>query len=211
MRKTATPSKASLLAVSALSLAGCVETTAPVDVVEVRVAHVAPGLGTQAVLMDGQKMFELPALQAAFFPLETQPMTYGFAAGGDTVSTHVAQHGDINAIVLMNPDQPAAHHFPLERLLFRVRLMVINGDFTTGDPLTVRIVRGDFEFEENIAPGDHAVIEPDGPGTFDLWARPVGADEMIPIQSFSVVAGDNGFLIIIPHPDPDTDYARILF
>jgi hypothetical protein len=210
MRTSATALRTSVLALSALSLVACVETTEPVDVIEIRVAHGAPGLGTQTVLMDGAQMFTLPALQAVFFPIQPQPVTYAFVSGADTVARSVPTHGELNAIVLLNADQPTAHHFPMERRLFQVRIMVINGDLTTTEPLTVRIERVGFEFEETIAPGGHAVIEPEA-GTYNLSARPAGADAFTALEPFSIVAGDNGFLIVIPDPAPDRDFVRILF
>lgn len=209
MRIAATVSRASILAATALSLLACMETTAPEDVVEVRVAHAAPGLANMTLLMEGQVMFDLPPLESVFFPLLPQPVTYAFA-GPDTVTHHVAQHDELNAIVLMNADQPAVYHFPMERRLFQVRIMVINGDFSTTEPLTVRIAREGFEFEEAIVPGGHAVFDPDA-GTFSLAVRPPGADGFVDLETFSVVHGDNGFLVVLAHPDPAIGYGRILF
>jgi hypothetical protein len=210
MKIAATLVRTSIIAATALSLLACIETTGPrEDPVEVRVAHAAPGLATMTLLMQGQVMFELPPLESVFFPLMPQPVTYAFA-GANTVSHHVAQHAELNAIVLMNPDQPAVHHFPMDRRFARVRIMVINGDFSTTEPLTVRITGEGFAFEEAIVPGGHAVIDPDA-GTFSLAVRPPGADGIIDLEPLSVVEGDNGFLIVLPHADPAIEYLRMLF
>jgi hypothetical protein len=211
MKTTATASRAIALFAAALALGACVETTEPVDIVEVRVAHAAPGLPTQALLMEGEELFNVPPLQAVFFPLRTQPVTYSFVSGTETAERHVASHAEINAVILMDPDQPTVHHFPMERRLFQIRIQVINGDFTTTEPLTIRVARNGFEFEESIAPGGHAVMEPEAGGTFNLSARPAGEEDFMTIEPFTIVQGDNGFLVVLPHDQADGQYIRMLF
>jgi hypothetical protein len=190
--------------------AACGDITEPVDVVEVRVAHAAPGLGQYTVLLNGQAFTSLPPLAHVYFPLHDAPGTYSFVADGDTLARQITYEESINAVVLMNPASPEIRYYPLERDFGAERLAVINGDFSTGGPLAIRITRPEFTFEQLLAPGEHRVIDP-GTGAFTLAVRPAHAEEFVEVQGFTLVPGDHGFLVVLRAPDPGAGYGRLLF
>jgi hypothetical protein len=179
-------------------LGGCTETTSLREVMEMRVAHAAPGLGTQILTRDGATVVQLELFQSAYFPGEMRAGTYEFRGDEGNFGVQLVPETDLNAVILMNPADPTARHFPLERVPFGERLMVINGDFQTTEPLTVLIERtdGGFTSEVQLAPGENTVIDP-GFGTFDLHVRPGSAGEFQELEGFPLVQGDNGFLVLL--------------
>lgn len=209
MRSATTTARPALVFVLLLSLGGCLETTEPLPIVEARIAHAAPGLGTAQVLLDGTPALNVAPGQNTFFPLNPATHDYDFVVDGDTVGIRVPHDGDINAIVLMDRDEPTAFHFPMERSSGQ-RIMVINGDFTSS-ALTVEIVAPDGTHQETLTPTEHFFLQPE-PGTFEIRVRAAGAEEFVDVEPFSLVQGDNGFLILAPVPDsPQQPYTRVLF
>jgi hypothetical protein len=193
-----------------LAVAACGDVTEPVDVVEVRVAHAAPGLGQYTALLNGQAFTDLPPMTHVFFALQDLPGTYAFVAAGDTLSRHVTYEESINAVILMNAASPEIRYYPLRRDFGGERIAVINGDFSTAEPLTIRIQSPAFTFEQALAPGEHQAIEP-GASVFTLAVRPAGAEEFSVIQGFSLIPGDHGFLVVLRGPDPGDGFGRLLF
>jgi hypothetical protein len=193
-----------------LGMAACGEVTEPLDVVEVRVAHAAPGLGQYTVLLNGQAFTSLPPMTHVYFPIHDVPGTYAFVTGADTLSRQITYEESVNAVVLMNASSPEIRYYAIERAFGAERLAIINGDFSTGDPLTIRVASGAFEFEEALAPGDHRVVD-SGAGGFNVSVRPSGAEEFIEVQPFSLVPGDHGFLVLLRAPEPEEGFGRLLF
>ncbi len=203
-----------LVLVLTTALAGCLDTTEPIPVVEARVAHAAPGLGTATVILDGVPAVELPAQQAVYFPLNVATHTYRFRFDADSTELTVNHDADINGVVLMDRDQPSIHHYRLARLFGQPRVLVINGDFTTMEPMEVEITGSEETFHGLIAPGEELEIEP-APGEFQIRIRP-GADlEHVDLAPFTLQVDDNGFLVIAPLPngelEEEHEYTRILF
>jgi len=203
---------AGLVFVLAVALGSCGEITEPVPTVEVRVAHAAPGLGTAVVHMNSQPEFQLPAAATGFFVVSQQTILYEFVVGADTAALDVAHEADINGLILLDRDEPTLHYFPLERVLDRVRILAINGDFDTIEPMTIRVEAADTTFEGTVGPGDFFLLEP-GPGSFEVHVRAGGSDTFVDLEPFTLISQDHGYLVIAPTPDtaPDPGYARILF
>jgi hypothetical protein len=210
MRSVAMPARLSLAFAFLFALTGCLETTAPEPIVEARIAHAAPGLGPAQVLLNGTPALQLAPGQNTFFPLNPATHDYEFVVGADTAGIRVLHDADINAIVLMNRDNPTAHQFSMERLAAQ-QIMVINGDFTSAESMTVEIVAEEETFADVVGAGEHFIIEP-ATGDFEIRIRPGGAEDFVEVLPFSLVHGDNGFLILVPVPDtPEAPYTRVLF
>jgi hypothetical protein len=210
MRPSVFVSRVGLAVAVTLAAAACTEVTDLVDVVEVRVAHAAPGLPAQTLRVNGQPFTQLQVGAHVFFPAQDLPTTYAFVSAEGVVERAVVYEENINAIVLLNADAPAIHYFALERAFGDVRLAVINGDFSTTEPLIVRIVGGAIEFEEAIHPGDHFILEP-GDGAFDVWVRAAGETEFQELRPFALTEVDHGFLILLRDPEPDSAFDWMLF
>jgi hypothetical protein len=192
------------------ALGGC-DITEPTPIVEARVAHAAPGLGTAQVSLNGVPTWQIAPGDNTFFPLNPATLTYAFTIGADVATISASHDADINAIVLMNRDDPTAYHFRLERLLGQQRIMVINGDFTTSVPMTVEIVGPEQTYQDEIGPAETFTIDP-GRSEFQLRVRPGGAEEFVDVEGFTLVEVNNGFLVLAPVPDsPEQPYTRILF
>lgn len=214
MVRMAAALRAGLVFALGATLTGCFDVAEPTLVVQVRVAHGAPGLGSATVLLNSEPAgFSLNAQSAVAGAVPAEQHIWDFVIGADTASLRVAHDADINGIVLLDRDDPTVHYFPLELLFAEVRIMVINGDFTTAQDMTVRVIGADATHEGTVGPGDHFLIEP-GPGTFDVQVRPGGGEEFFAAEAFNLSQGDNGFLVLAPDPagDPDTSpYVRLLF
>ncbi len=210
MRRTITASGIGL--VLAVALVSCSELTDPVPNVEVRIAHAAPGLGTATVLLNSIPEFSLAPTASGFFIVRQQPIRYDFVIGADTAGLEIAHDADINALILLDRDEPTLQFFPLDRVVDSVRILIINGDFAAAGSMVVRVAAADTSFEESLAPGDHALIEP-GAGSFQLQVQPDGADGFVDLEGFNLINQDHGFLVIAPVPGegPETVYTRILF
>lgn len=200
------------LAFAVISALAACDVTEPEPIVEARVAHAAPGLATAQVALNGVQTWQIAPGGNVFFPLNPTTLAYSFTVGSDVASITTLHDADINAIVLLNKDDPSAHHFRLERFLGHQRIMVINGDFTTTAPMTVQIVGPEDTFEDDIAPGASFTIEPER-GDFALRVRPGGTEEFVDLEGFTLIEADNGFLIVAPFPDggEGAPYTRILF
>lgn len=217
MVRMAAPPRAGLglalaLALAAM-LAGCLDVAEPTPLVQVRVAHGALGLGNATVLLNSEPAgFNLNAQSAVGGAVPAARHIWDFVIGTDTASLSVTHDADINGIVLLDRDDPTVHHFPLELLFADVRIMVINGDFTTAESMTVRVIGADSTHEGTVGPGDHFLIEP-GTGTFQVEVRPGGGEEFFAAEPITLSQGDNGFLVLAPDPagEPDSPFARLLF
>jgi hypothetical protein len=196
---------------SLFALAAC-DVTEPAPIVEARIAHAAPGLGTAQVALNGVPTWQLPAGQNVFFPLNPATHSYTFTVGAQVAQISVPHDADINAVILLNFDDPTARHFRLERLLGEQRIMVINGDFTTTEPMTVEITGPGATVQETIDPAEHFIMEP-AAGDFQIRIRPGGAEEFVDLQPITIPESGNGFLVLVPFPDgaPAQPYTRILF
>jgi hypothetical protein len=199
-----------LVVVLGLALAGCGETIEPVPIVEVRVAHAAPGLGPANVLIEGTPTMVIGAGENLFFPVRQGTRTYEFHVGGQVSAVSVPHDADISAVVLMDRDDPTAFLYRLERRLGHPRLVVINGDFTTDEPMEVEIRVGELVFEATLDAGREVTLDPPA-GTYGIRVRPGGGDEFLDIDPITLIQVDNGFLVLAPLPDPAEEYVGILF
>jgi hypothetical protein len=200
----------SLMTALSLALAGCGETTQPMPIVEVRIAHAAPGVGIANVLLDGASVFMIGAGESFFFPVHPRTRTYEFQVGTHASAVSVPHDADINAVILMDRDDPTAYLYRLERRFGHPRLMVINGDFTTTDPMEVQIQTVEGTFDATLDAGGEVTLEPPS-GSYEIRIRRAGADEFLDLQPITLVQDDNAFLILAPLPGPDDQYTRVLF
>lgn len=199
-----------LVAAVAIAAVGCLDVAEPVPVVEVRVAHAAPGLGDRLVLVNQQAIGTLTPFGHTFFGIEDAPTHFAFAAETDTIARQVTYEESVNAVVLMNTPDPAVVYFPLEREFGALRILVVNGDFTRPEPLEVRVGSDGQDLDAALEAGESTTIEP-AAGAVDLWVRVAGAEDFTRLESFVLAEGDHGFLILLPDPAVEAEIGWMLF
>jgi hypothetical protein len=204
-------SRAAALPIIAFALAAtaCGQATEVTPVVEGRVAHAIPAAPGALVTVGGVPVAELQPLQHGFFPVVAGHYDYRFIRGGDTLSIQVNHARDLTAVILLQLDRPVLRAYSFNRNGLQQRLAVVNGHYAAG-AIDVAVTTADTTFALTLPPGEGDWFDPPT-GTFQVSVQSATDEQPVALESFNLIPGDHGFLVVIPGPGPDQPHRRILF